>query len=140
MRRNFVAAIATSFGEARTAIEDVGVQQRGRAQIEPVEQIEQPPRPDPVAVIVPRIIHDIGVGLRRRELRTQATAKVENLVIDAEVDRQSLALGPVIVGAIGDRAVGIVCGRQALAESSSAIALNHHDFRRLSLDCGERRQ
>ena len=131
MRCNLVATVAARLGQARAGIEHVRVDQRRGAQVEPVEQIEQPPRADAIAVITPGIVHDVGIGLRRGQLGTQAAAELEHLVIDAQIDGEAATIGPVVDGTIGDRAIGVavvvrahppVTRRGRLGPKSSVVA------------------
>ena len=107
MRGDLVAPVAARLGQAGAAIEHLGIEERGGLQLQPVEQVEQAPRADPIAIIAPGIVHDVRLGLRRGQLGPEPAVKVEHLVVDAEIDGEPAPARPVIDGAIDDGAIAV---------------------------------
>ncbi|KTW09867.1 hypothetical protein NS258_14290 [Sphingomonas sanguinis] len=124
MRCNFVTPIAAGLREAGTAIEYLRVQERGRLQLQPVEQVEEPPRAHAIAIVAPGVVHDVGLRLRRREFSAQAPAKVKDLVIDAQIDGDPPPLRPVIDRTIDDGTIGVAAMLGGTHRASTRAAGN----------------
>ncbi len=116
MRHHLVAALADRRHHLRRVFVEqaVGVV-RGR-QLELVEQLEQPPYADAVAVVAPGIV---AVGLRLALLRrivTEPGAEGEPLDVGGQHEREALAARPAVVLALRqrDEVVAVVLRQQWL--------------------------
>src|SRR6185295_109713 len=70
-----------------------------------VEQVEQAPHPDAVAVVAPGEGARVGCRAFHRDRMAEAGAEREVLDVDAEIDGEALAVRPVVVRALGDRRI-----------------------------------
>ena len=102
---DLVAPRAVGGHQLRRVFVHLGIGEDGRRQVELVEQRQQTPRADAVAVVPPGVVQDVRLRARGRQLRAQALAEREMLEVDAEIDRQPFAVGPGEVGPSGDRHV-----------------------------------
>ena len=78
-----------------------------RRQVELVEQFEAAPHADPVAVVAPGEGARIGRRAGHGQQMAVARAEGEMLDVEAEIDREPLAVRPGVVLALGDRRVGV---------------------------------
>ena len=89
----------------RAVIDDAAVHDQTDRQPERFEHRKHPPCANPVAVFAPGIVEYVGLAATVGERRAVAATEIEMLEIQADVHRQTAALRPVEVRAIGDRAV-----------------------------------
>ena len=87
-------------------IVDFAVEQQRNRQLELIEQFEQPPDTDPVAVFAPTPVVRVGVGKARRIGNAQAFPVSEVLEIEGNMYRQASFLRPCERRAVRDRTVG----------------------------------
>src|SRR6185437_9361409 len=67
----------------------------------------KPERADAVAVVAPGIIEHVGRRSTRSEFSAKPLAESEPFEIEADIDREPLAMRPVIAAALDDRRIGI---------------------------------
>ncbi len=106
MTDDLVAAFPERGDHLRAMIVNLAVEQQRDRQLKLVEQLQQAPNADPVAVFAPTPV--IGVGMRqpRRVRHAKPLAIGEMLKVQAYVNREALSVGPLEIGPIDDRAVG----------------------------------
>src|SRR5262249_49814594 len=93
--------------DLRRVVEHRGVDQvRGR-QVELVEQLQATPYTDTIAVVAPGEGARIGRRADHREQMAVSGAEGEMLDVEAELDREPLAVPPGIVRPFDDRRIGI---------------------------------
>src|SRR5438034_11291713 len=125
VRDDFIAALADRRHDLRRVVvkQAVGVV-RGR-QLQLVEQLEQAPHADAIAVVAPRVI---AVRLRLAGLGRivpEAGAIGEPLDIGGEQEREALAAGPAVVPALRqrDEVIAPMLRQQRLQSSLAPEAL-----------------
>ena len=107
MAHQLVAAPDAGLDELGAVVIERGIEDGGGGELELVEQREAAPGADPVAIVAPGIVEHVGLGALRPERGAQPLAEVEVLEVEAEVDRQALLAGLVVVGAPGNRRVTV---------------------------------
>ena len=111
---DLVAARAHRRHHLRAVIIDGGVDQMIAGELELVEQLEQPPHADAVAVIAPTVVAVVGRrGLRGDEM-PEALPEGEMLDVQGDVNGEALALGPGIIRPLGDGRVIVASVRRQL--------------------------
>src|SRR6266436_2132972 len=107
MPNEFVAARFQCVGDTGRIVENRRVDQVSRRKIQFIEQFEAAPNANPVAVIAP----GEGPGVRSRscygQKMTFARAEGEVFDVEAEIDRQPLAIWPGVVRTVNDRRISI---------------------------------
>jgi hypothetical protein len=86
----------------RAIVVERGIDERAHRQLERIEQLQAAPNADAVAIVPPRMVEHVGLGTLRAERGAQAGAEVEVLYVEADVDREALLAGPVVVRAPGN--------------------------------------
>ncbi|MNQ12539.1 hypothetical protein D3C85_254470 [compost metagenome] len=131
MADDFIAALEDGLQNLRAIVEDDRVHQVGRGQLQFVKQIQQAPDADAVAVVAPGEAADVGLGQFRAQAVPASGPEGEMLDVQAQVDGQSLALGPTVVRTRGDGAVGItvMVGKQHEAGSMERGTVTHPERR-----------
>ena len=117
-----VAARLDLLDDLRIVMADAAVEQDRRRQLQLVEDLEQPPVADAVAVVAPG---EIARGLRAGAVaRVHADAGAEGEVLDVErnVEGQPLALRPAVIGPRRDRRIVIAVVAGKLQHRSSPVA------------------
>ena len=99
---DLVAALAQPLGDVGRRLVHLDVHLRLDRQVELVEELEQPPDADAVAVIAPGIDAGAHRLVRRRDGHALADAEAERLDIDGDVDGQARAVRPRVIGSLGD--------------------------------------
>ena len=97
VRNDLVAAPADGVGDLRRVLVDQAVRAVPGGELELVQQVEQAPDADPIAVVAPGII---AVRLRLAGLRrvvAEARAEGEPLDVGGDGEREPPALGPCVV-------------------------------------------
>ena len=93
--------------DVRAEVVDRGVHLRLGGDPELVEELEEAPDPDPIAVVPPRV-DAVALGLvRRGDGRALAAAETERLDVERDVDREPPTVRPAVVGAIEDAPVRV---------------------------------
>jgi len=98
MPEDLVAALPQPRGDVGRDLVDLRVHLRLGRNAELVEQLEQPPDPDPIAVVAPA---EDAVALRlvgRRDGRALPDAKAERLDVERDVDGETTTAGPGVIG------------------------------------------
>ena len=91
---DLITARPKSRDRLRAVIVDRRIGDDADRQVEFVEQVEQPPHPDPVAVVAPQIT--AVVGWRRRTIEIDPTlAEDEMLQIDRDMDGEAFTVRPI---------------------------------------------
>ena len=103
---------------------DIGVQQHCRRDTKGTKHFEDPEGADPVAVVPPRGVHQIGGGHAGQHVLGVAVAEPVGLDADAHHDRQPRAVRPAARGAGRQRCVGVAGG------------IRHGATQRLNADIG----
>src|SRR5262249_5781069 len=99
---DLVATLAQALGNVRRHLVDGGVHLGLGRQAELVEQLEQPPNADAVAVVAPAVD---ALPLRRvgwRDGGALAGTEAEGFDVERHVDGQRAAAGPGVVGSLRD--------------------------------------
>src|SRR5262249_10636502 len=112
---DLVAARAQPGRDVRALVVHRGVHLRLDGEAELVEQLEQPPHADAVAVVAPAV-HAVARRLvGRRDGRALADAEAERLDVHRHVDGEAAAARPRVVGPRDDAgvAVAVVSGKHA---------------------------
>jgi hypothetical protein len=91
---DLVAALADAVADLRVVLVEQRIDIVRRRQLELLEQIEQPPDADPVAVVAPGIIALLLRLALLCRIPTGALAIGVNLDIGGDAERQPLAAGP----------------------------------------------
>ena len=107
MAHDLVAACAKRGDEVGRVVVHRAVDQRRHGQPERVESVEQIPGADAIAVVAPGIIQHVGMRPARHQLGAQALAEMEMLEVECEIDRQSPAVRPCVVGTAAQRRITI---------------------------------
>jgi hypothetical protein len=92
------------FDDLRVVIADAAIQQDRGGQLQLVEDLEQAPIADPVAVIAPGEIAR-GLLTAADRIHPQSGAEREMLDIERDVEGEPLALRPTVVFALDDRGI-----------------------------------
>ena len=122
--QDLVAALPEGLRNVGAMLVDAEIHLGFDGHVEGVEQLEQAPDADPIAVIAPRE-DAVAVRLvRRRDGRALALAEAELLDVDRDVDGETGPVRPVVDRAGGDVGIGI-----------TTVGANHDD-----LDPGRRRE
>jgi hypothetical protein len=93
-------------------------------QVELVEQFQASPDADPVAVVAPGEGARIGRRAGHGEQMAIASAESEMLDVEAEIDRQPLALRPGIVLTFDDGRIGVAIVVGETEHESSFVVLS----------------
>src|SRR6185295_5944683 len=102
-----VAALDERVDDLWAVVVERRVHERADADAELGEEVQAAPHPYAVAVVAPRVVEHVGLGVLRPDARAEACAKSEVLEVDADVHREAPALRPGIVGPPRDRGVGV---------------------------------
>ena len=122
--QDLVAALPESLRNVGAVLVDAEIHLGFDRDVEGVEQLEQAPDADPIAVIAPRE-DAVAVRLvRRRDGRALALAEAELLYVDGDIDGKTSPVRPVVDRAGGDVGIGI-----------TTVCANHDN-----LDPGRRRE
>ena len=98
-----VAALFDLLDDVRVVVADRAVEKNGGRKLQLVEDLEQAPVADPVAVVAPG---PVARGLRAAavvRVHAEAGAEREMLDVEGDVEREPLAPGPGVVPPLGDR-------------------------------------
>ena len=106
MAKKLVAPRAQLLGDVGRHLVDRRVHLRLDRDVERVEHFEQAPHADPVAVVAPRKDRMALRLIGRRDRRALALAEGERLDVERDINRETLAIGPVVIGPRGN--VGIL--------------------------------
>ncbi len=105
MADEFVAARAKGFRKARRIDVNVRIDQHRGGRIQGVEQVDEPPGADAVAIVAPGVVQHIRLRTARREFGSEPLAECEVLEIDGDIDGESGAVGPAIFRTAADRQI-----------------------------------
>ena len=106
MAEHVVAAGFDLFHDLRVVVADAAVQKDGGGQLELVEDLEQPPVADPVAVVAPGEVARGLLGAADR-IHPQPGAEREMLDVERDVEGEPLASRPVVVFPLDDGRIGV---------------------------------
>src|SRR6185295_16140322 len=101
-----VAAGFDLLHDLRVVVADAAVQQDGGGQLQLVEDLEQPPVADPVAVVAPGEVTR-GLLAAADRIHPQPSAEREMLDIERDVEGEPLASRPAVVFPLDDRRIGV---------------------------------
>ncbi len=99
---HLVAALTKCRHDLGAVIVDSAVDQYRARQRQRLEQLEQPPNANPVAIFAPGEVQHIGRWPTRGQLSAKAFAKRKVLQIQGHVERETVAGGPCERGSAGD--------------------------------------
>src|SRR5262249_13985731 len=113
-----VAARFDLLDDLRIVVADAAVEQDGGRQLQLVENFEQPPVSDAIAVVAPS---EVARGLLAGVVRVHPDPGAEREMLDVEgdVERELLAAGPGIVRPLDDRRIVIAGMARKLQHRSS---------------------
>ncbi len=106
MAEHVVAAGFDLFDDLRVVIADAAVQQDRGGQLQLVEDLEQTPITDPVAVIAPGEIARRLLAAADR-IHPQPGAQREMFDVERDVEGEPLAARPTVVFALDDWRIGV---------------------------------
>src|SRR5881409_2585493 len=141
---DLVAALSQPLGDVGGGLVDLDVHLRLDRQVELVEEVEEPPDPDAVAVVTPGIDAGAHRLVGRRDGDALAHAKAERFDVDRDVYGEARAVRPRVVRPLRD--VGVVVasvagqrhttsyGRRGLSRISSYGYENAWPVMRASVD------
>ena len=129
MTENVIAARFDLFDELRVMVANTAVQENRRRQFQIVQDFEQAPISDPVAVIAPG---EVACGLLAAaigRIHPDPGAEREMFDVQRHIERQPLPVRPGVVWPVDDRRIGI---------ARMTWKLQHHLFSALRADASNR--
>ena len=124
---DLVAPRAERVHHLRAVAVDAAVDENRNRKIEPVEQVDQAPHPDAIAVFAPGVIEHVRVMGVRGKLRPMALAEGEVLEIEADIDRKPRPVRPFVGRPLLDAAVGkaLVVRQQSARDGRRLLRFRH---------------
>src|SRR5262249_17258830 len=119
---HIVAALPDLCDDVRILVAHHAVEQDRGRQFELIEDFEQAPVADAVAVVAPG---EVARGLRTgaiARIHSDAGAEGEMLDVERDVEREPFSLGPAVVGALHDRHEAVAGMARKLQHSSSPLS------------------
>src|SRR6516165_992050 len=107
MPDEFIAARLECIDDTGRIVEHCRVDEMGRRQVEFIEEFEAAPNADPVAVVPPGERPGVRSNSGHGQEMTFARTEREMFDVEAEIDREPLAVRPGVVRAVNDRRVSI---------------------------------
>src|SRR5206468_1846014 len=145
---DLVAALSQPLGDVGGGLVDLDVHLRLDRQVELVEEVEEPPDPDAVAVVTPGIDAGTHRLVGRRDGDALAHAEAERLDVDRDVHGEARAVRPrvvrplrdvgVVVASVGGQRHTASYGRRGLSRISSYGYANAWPVIMPSADCSTR--
>lgn len=107
MANDLVATGAKGVHDFRAVVINAAIREHGERKLQVVENVDQSPHADAVAIVAPGIVEDIRLRTAGAELGAQAVAECEMFEVESDIDGKPLSIRPHEVRAARDRAIAV---------------------------------